>query len=109
VFETNSRDSTGYKTWRKDRPVPPVNDQLQLWVGQRVRLVPVDDSDEAGEEFGVVEEYQSESRSGGAGGMFTVTVEDRYLDDPDDDGLRELGVDQVELVQLKAIAAKVEA
>jgi hypothetical protein len=92
MFESNDRDSTGYKAWRRTRQLPEgaPTDPLRLWVGQRVRLK-ASEEDGFSEEFGIVEEYQPESK------MFTVTVDDEFLVDDHDDGLRELDVDQAEL------------
>ena len=47
--------------------------------------------DDVGEEFGVVEEFE--------GDMFIVTVEERFLEGDEDDGLRDVPVDYVLLAK----------
>lgn len=91
----NPLDTTGYKAYREQNPLPASDSPLEKLVGRRVRLPPFDSGVElVPEARGRILEFQPESNPP----MFTVELEDEYLEDEDDDGLREVTLDQVEVL-----------
>ncbi len=79
-----------YREYRAQHPLPKSDSPFEQWVGKRVKLSAVPGEED---EVGTVYEYGHES------GTFVVEVDSKYLDGPEDDGLRECDVEQAELIK----------